>query len=75
MNELICKYSIFNVKNEYDLQSLCLMYDVANDFVSIPFFPLLQNINIHEHNTRSFTNVHINPITALNRRNLFITVY
>ena len=75
MNELICKYSIFNVKNEYDLQSLCLMYDVANDFVSISFFPLLQNINIHEHNTRSFTNVHINPITALNRRNLFITVY
>ena len=42
MNILICKYSVFNVKNEYDLQSLCLMYDVANDIVSIPFFPLLQ---------------------------------
>ena len=75
MNELICKYSVFNVKNEYDLQSLCLMYDVANDFVSIPFFPLLQNINTHDHNTRSSTNVHINSITALNRRNLCITVY
>ena len=69
MNELICKYTVFNVKNEYDLQSFCSMYDVANDIVSIPFFPLLLNINIHDHYTRSCTNVHINPITALDRRN------
>ena len=69
MNELICKYSVFNVKNEYDLQSLCLMYDVANNIVSIPFFPLFQNINIHVHNTRSCTNELINPIAALDRRN------
>ena len=68
-NKLICKYSVFNVKTEYDLQSLCLMYDVANDIVSIPFFPLLQNINIHDHNTPSCTNVHINPITALDCKN------
>ena len=69
MNELNCKYSVFNVKNEYDFQSLCLMYDVTNDIVSISFFPLLQNINIHDHNTRSCINVHIYPITALDRRN------
>ena len=67
INELICKYYVFSVKNEYDLQSLCLMYNVTNDIVSIPFVPLLQNINIHWHNTRSCTNVHINPITALDR--------
>ena len=42
---------------------------MSNDIVSIPFFPLLQNINIHDHNTRSYTNVHINSITALDRRN------
>ena len=69
MNELICKYSVFKVKNEYDLQSLYLMYDVANDIVSIAFFILLQNINIHDHNTRSCTKVHIIPITALDCRN------
>ena len=66
---LICKYSVFYLKNECDLQSLCLIYDVVNDIVSIPFFPLLQNINIHDRNTRSCSNVHINPITALDCRN------
>ena len=57
MNEHICKYSVFNVKNEYDYHSLCLMYDVVNDIVSIPFLPLLQNIDIHDHNTRLCVNV------------------
>ena len=45
------------------------MYDVANEIMSIPFFPLLQNINIYNHNTRSCTSVHIYPTTALDRRN------
>ncbi len=58
MNELICKYSVLKVKNEYDLQCLCLMYDMANDIVSVPLFPLLQNVNSHDHNTRSCTNMH-----------------
>ena len=45
------------------------MYDIFNNNICVPFFPLVLNNMIHGHFTRSSAKVHINTVSTLNHRN------
>ena len=61
--------SFVNVKSVFNYQCLSFMYDLCNNNVSVPFFPLLANDMVHLHITRSSTNIHINHVSSLDKRN------
>ena len=61
--------SIVNVWSVFKYQCLSFMYDLCNNNVSIPFFPLLVNNMVHLHITLSSTNIHVNHISSLDKRN------
>jgi hypothetical protein len=60
---------ICNVNVVHELQCLSLMYDIVNNGLKLPFFHVYTNAMVHTHNTRTVNNLHINCITALDRRN------
>ena len=72
-DEYINKYRMCDVWKVYKLQSLSLMHDISNNKVSLPFFPLLTNSEVHSHNTRSSCNFYINSQTTLDRHNFTYT--
>ena len=45
------------------------MYDLYNNNVSVPLFLLLVNDMVHLHISRSSTNIHINHVSSLDKRN------
>ena len=49
----------------YKLQCVSFMYDIFNNNVCVPFFPLVINNMIHGHFTRSSANVHMNTVSSL----------
>ena len=51
--ELQSKYHVMNIWGTYKLQCLCLMYDLCNNNLILPFFPVSTNNLIHPHFTRS----------------------
>ena len=61
--------SIINVWSVFKYQCLSFTYDLCNNNVSILFFPLLVNNMVHLHITRSSTNIHINHVSSLDKRN------
>ena len=61
--------SIVNVWSVFNYKCLSFMYDLCNNNVSVPFFPLLVNNMVHLHITRSSTNIHINYVSSLDKRN------
>ena len=61
--------SIVNVWSVFKYQCLFFMYDLCNNNVSVPFFPLLVNNMVHLHITRSSTNIHINHVSSLDKHN------
>ena len=60
--------SIVNVWSVFKYQCLSFMYDLCNNDVSVPFFPLLIN-NMVLHIIRSSTNIHVNRVSSLDKRN------
>jgi hypothetical protein len=65
----VCNSQLLNVNNAYKLQSLSFMYDVCSNRLTLPFFPINLNSSVHEHNTRSMNNLHIDCITMADYRN------
>ena len=63
-------HSIVNVWSVFKYQCLSFMYDLCNNNVSVPFFPLLVNNMMLLHITRSSTNKLINHVSSLDKRNL-----
>ena len=61
--------SIINVWSVFKYQCLSFMYDLCNNNISVPFFPLLFNNMVHLHITRSSTNTHINHVFSLDKHN------
>ena len=61
--------SIVNVWSVFKYQSLSFMYDLCNNNVSVPCFPQLVNNMVHLHITHSSTNIHINHVSFLDKRN------
>ncbi len=72
--EFITKYHVMNIWSVYKMQCLSLMYDISNNIVSLPFFPLSINATVHGHFTRSVNNIHLNNVSALDHRN-FVQKY
>ena len=60
--------SIVNVWSVFKYQWFSFLYNLCNNNVSIPFFPLLVNNMVHLHITRSSTNIHINHVSSLDKR-------
>ncbi len=69
VQDLIVNMHIFSVFNTYKLQCLSFMYDLCNNRISLPYFPLTINNEIHTHFTRGAAHIHINCIPALDKRN------
>ena len=67
--EFQSKYHIMNKWGVYKLQCLCLMYDLCNNNLILPFFPVNTINLIHVHITRSNANIHINSTTLLELSN------
>ena len=67
--EFIVQNQIYNVWSVFKSQSLMLMHDLCNNHILLPYFPLDTNSTVHEHFTRSNTNLHITHITSLDKRN------
>jgi hypothetical protein len=68
-DELIKKYRVFDVWKVHKLQSLSFMYDVCNNLIELPFVNIDRNTEIHSYNTRSNINVHIDCMTAIDKKN------
>ena len=58
-----------NVCDVYKLQCLSFMYDMCHNNISIPYFPLVLNNMIHNHNTRQSSNLHLNTVSSLDCHN------
>ena len=58
----------------YKLQCVSFTYDICNNNFWVPFFPLVVNNMMDGHFTRSSANVHINTVSSLDCRNLFIAL-
>ena len=54
--------------NVYKMKFFSLMYDLTKGNVSYPFMHICTNDIIHTHNTRSCVNLHIDCITAYDKR-------
>ena len=55
---------LHNVWSVNKLQYLSFMYDLCyNNNLQIPSLPLYVNNMIHYHCTRSFTDIHIHPVS------------
>ena len=68
-DDFVNKLYTSNVYNVYRKQCLLFMFDICNNNLTIPHFPLVKNNFIHLHNTRTSTNLHINTVTTLDQHN------
>ena len=62
---MIDSVAMHDVWAVYKLQCVSFMYDICNNNVCVPFFPLVLNNTMHCHFTRSATDVHINTLSSL----------
>lgn len=60
---------LYNVWAVYKLQCLSFMYNICNNHITLAFLPMATNSMVHCHFTRTHTNLHINSISSLDRRN------
>jgi len=67
--DFVVNSGLCNVNNTYKLQCLSLMHDICNNRIQLPYFPVITNNSVHTHNTRVASNIHINLISPLDRRN------
>jgi hypothetical protein len=67
--DFINKFGVRDVMAVYKLQCLSFMYNISHSLFHVPFFPLICNNAVHCHNTRNSTNLHVNVITSLDKRN------
>jgi hypothetical protein len=69
VREFVCSNEICNVNDVFKIQTLPFMHDICNNKLHLPFFPIVTNIVIHEHNTRSANNLHVNFVSTVYSRN------
>ncbi len=63
------KTGINDVMSTYKLQCLLFMYNLNYNVFCLPCFARTINSSVHTHNTRQSTNVHINSVTSIDKRN------
>ncbi len=69
LSEFIAKFQVMNVWRVYKMQCLSFMYEITNNIISVPSFPLFVNAALHGHYTRGCNNIHITTVSSLDHRN------
>ena len=41
------------------------IYDMSNNNINVPFFPLILNNIVHTHFTRTSSNIHVNLVSSI----------
>jgi hypothetical protein len=67
--DYVIKSRICDPMNVYKMQCLSFMYDFTHDVIILLWFDCIYNTAIHTHNTRHSSNLHINKVSSLEKRN------
>jgi hypothetical protein len=71
VTDFIRNNHIVTVDKAYKMSCISFMFDLCNNRLpsQLAYFPLVVNNVLHEHNTRTAINIHINSVSAVDRRN------
>ena len=60
---------MYNIWDVYKFQSMSIMHDICNNKLNFPFLNIKGNTAVHEHFTKSSSNLHIETVTTIDKHN------
>ena len=69
VHDFVYATGVCDVRKVYKMQSLMLMYDIKTEHSNVSCLRFEPNSFIHNHFTRGNCNIHINPVSSLDKRN------